>query len=85
MHLNFAAQLGTSKVYELLGRFNAAACIFEIAGVQSPSLLTADFVYVCLHGPGKACEGSYSGPVLRKWAKQVESSMAPELPRLLLF
>src|SRR5207244_10483169 len=43
----------TPAVYQLLRRYNAAFCIFEIAGWQSPIEVTADFTYVRLHGPGE--------------------------------
>jgi uncharacterized protein YecE (DUF72 family) len=60
-------------VYTLLRRHNAAFCIFEIAGFQSPIELTADFAYVRLHGPGeKAYQGEYTKAQLRRWAELVE-------------
>ena len=59
-------------IYELLRRYNAAYCITEIAGYQSPIKLTADFAYVRLHGPGeKAYQGSYTQVQLRRWAKLI--------------
>ncbi len=41
----------TAEVYRLLRRFNAAFCIYELAGYHSPCQVTADFAYVRLHGP----------------------------------
>ncbi len=62
----------TSEVYEILRRFNAALCIFEIAGFRSPVELTADFTYVRLHGPGeKAYRGRYSEADLEGWAEYI--------------
>jgi uncharacterized protein YecE (DUF72 family) len=59
-------------VYELLSRHNAAFCIYELAGFQSPIEVTADFSYVRLHGPKeKAYQGSYSRPALMKWASRM--------------
>jgi uncharacterized protein YecE (DUF72 family) len=52
----------------LLERRNAAFCIYEIEGRQSPQMVTADFVYVRLHGPDGAYQGSYSPEALRRWA-----------------
>jgi len=57
--------------YELLRRHNAAFCVYELAGFQSPILITADFAYIRLHGPGGAYQGSYTGNRLDKWAKQI--------------
>ncbi len=64
----------TPAVYQLLRRHNAAFCIFEIAGWQSPLEVTADFTYVRLHGPGKkAYQGDYTKARLRNWAKKIEA------------
>src|SRR5690606_31090935 len=40
------------EVYETLRRYNCGVCIYELAGHQSPVEITADFVYIRLHGPG---------------------------------
>jgi uncharacterized protein YecE (DUF72 family) len=58
-------------VYELLRRYNVAFCVYDLAGFRSPEILTADFTYLRLHGPGGAYQGSYPNNVLRKWAKQI--------------
>jgi uncharacterized protein YecE (DUF72 family) len=54
--------------YELLAKHNAAFCIFEIDHFLSPRQVTADFVYIRLHGPGAAYEGQYSSQTLAGWA-----------------
>lgn len=63
----------TDAIFRLLRKHNAAFCIFEIAGFASGSPVTADFTYVRLHGPGGAYQGSYSRPVLEKWAGQIDA------------
>lgn len=60
-------------VYEMLRRYDAAFCIFELAGFQSPIEVTADFAYIRLHGPGNAYQGDYSRANLRTWAKRIET------------
>jgi len=62
-----------APVYEALRRHNAAYCIYELAGFQSPIEITADFTYVRLHGPGNKYQGDYSGKILRSWAKRIEA------------
>lgn len=57
-------------VYELLREHNCAFCIYELAGHLSPEEVTADFVYVRLHGPGKKYQGDYPAATLRKWARR---------------
>jgi uncharacterized protein YecE (DUF72 family) len=63
----------TPEINRLLRRYNAAFCIYELAGYHSPLEITADFAYVRLHGPtaGKY-QGSYSQAQLRLWAKRIE-------------
>lgn len=58
-------------VYEILRRYNAAYCIYELAGFQSPLLVTADFAYVRLHGPGGKYQGCYTDAALREWANRI--------------
>ena len=58
-------------VYDLLTRFNAAYCIYHLAGFQSPLELTTDFAYVRLHGPGGKYQGSYDDAALREWARRL--------------
>jgi uncharacterized protein YecE (DUF72 family) len=56
------------EVYEALEQAGAAFCIYDLAGRQSPRVLTANFVYLRLHGPGDAYQGKYEGKVLQDWA-----------------
>jgi uncharacterized protein YecE (DUF72 family) len=58
-------------VYELLRRHNAAFCVYELAGFQSPMQITADFAYIRLHGPDGAYQGRYTEKRLGGWAEQI--------------
>ena len=64
----------TPAIISILTKFNAAFCIYELAGYHSPLEITADFAYVRLHGPesGKY-QGSYSDERLQEWARQIEA------------
>jgi len=58
-------------IYQLMHEFNIGFCIYELAGHRSPMNVTADFVYLRLHGPTEnKYQGSYSNAALKKWAKQ---------------
>jgi len=59
------------KILELLSKRRAAFCIFDLAGERSPIEVTADFVYIRLHGPGAAYQGSYDGRTLSGWARRI--------------
>jgi uncharacterized protein YecE (DUF72 family) len=59
------------RTYELLAEDNAALCLYDYAGRQAPLKVTADFVYIRLHGPGRAYQGSYSDRALAIWARRI--------------
>jgi uncharacterized protein YecE (DUF72 family) len=56
------------EVYSLLKHYNCAFCIYELEGHVSPLEVTANFVYVRLHGPGGKYQGSYWEEALQWWA-----------------
>ena len=58
------------EIYDLLKKYNCAFCIYELAGHLSPIEITADFVYLRLHGPGNKYQGSYPDETLQKWAQE---------------
>ena len=59
-------------VYEILDRFRAAFCIYEIAGMQSPEIVTGNWVYIRLHGPGgRKYQGRYNAAALDRWAEKI--------------
>ena len=58
----------SDEVYAILEKHNCAFCIYELEQHLSPLQVTADFVYLRLHGPGKKYQGSYSNAVLSSWA-----------------
>jgi len=62
----------TDEVLELLKKYNAAFCIYELAGYHSPIELTADWTYVRLHGPTSfKYQGSYSDAQMEEWAERI--------------
>jgi uncharacterized protein YecE (DUF72 family) len=56
------------EVYDMLMEHGAAFCIFDLAGMLSPKEMTAEFVYVRLHGPAGAYQGQYDAAALAGWA-----------------
>ncbi len=59
------------EVYDVLRRHNAAYCIHELAGFHTPILVTADFTYVRLHGPGGKYQGCYAEDKLSEWSERI--------------
>jgi uncharacterized protein YecE (DUF72 family) len=62
----------TAAVYGILRRHNAALCVHDWRSTHAPAEITADFVYVRMHGPAGTYQGSYSKAQLGKWAERVE-------------
>jgi uncharacterized protein YecE (DUF72 family) len=61
-----------NETYEVLRKHNAAFCIHDLARMQTPFELTADFTYIRFHGPGAAkYRGSYSAIALQKWTNRI--------------
>jgi uncharacterized protein YecE (DUF72 family) len=58
----------TGAVYQTLHDHNAALCLYAMGDYTSPKEVTADFVYVRLHGPEGEYGGSYSKAELSGWA-----------------
>jgi uncharacterized protein YecE (DUF72 family) len=56
------------SIYRLLEKYNCAFCIYHLAGHLSPIKITADFVYIRLHGPGNKYQGNYTEAEIRQWA-----------------
>jgi uncharacterized protein YecE (DUF72 family) len=63
----------TSRILDLLRARNAALCLYEFAGREAPLEVTADFVYIRLHGPEGPYRGSYAEPALAAWARRLEN------------
>lgn len=60
-------------VYDALAARNAAFCGYHLAGRTSPLILTADFAYLRLHGPGGPYQGSYDDRALAGWAERLSA------------
>lgn len=58
-------------VYRLLERHRVSFCIFEWGLLRAPLVITADHVYVRLHGPRDKYQGSYSAAALATWATRM--------------
>ncbi len=63
----------SDSVTAVLKKHNAAFCIYDFDRRLSPRTVTADFVYVRLHGPEGRYTGSYSQETLADWAQTFRS------------
>ncbi len=60
-----------TEIEAVLRKHRAAFCIYDFDRRQSPCTVTADFVYVRLHGPEGKYAGSYSNDALSDWARRL--------------
>ncbi|PLW82435.1 DUF72 domain-containing protein [Kineobactrum sediminis] len=58
---------------DLLSQHNAAFCLYDLEGFVTPAEITADFVYIRLHGPGAAYQGDYNQQSLSEWAEKIRT------------
>jgi uncharacterized protein YecE (DUF72 family) len=58
-------------VFDLLRRYNAGFCIYDMPDFTTPLEVTADFVYVRFHGSTSLYGGCYTDEELSGWAKNI--------------
>ena len=58
--------------YKLLEKYNAAFCIHDLVGNQTPRIQTCDCLYIRFHGTTGRYEGNYSDKALTDWAKWIK-------------
>lgn len=62
------------EIYEILRDANAAMCVYDLERNKTPNELTADFVYIRLHGPEEeAYRGKYDKQALSGWAGAIST------------
>jgi uncharacterized protein YecE (DUF72 family) len=61
------------KNYALLRAHGAAFCVYDLDGRTSPKQVTADFVYMRLHGPDGPYRGRYGAERLAGWAGAISA------------
>lgn len=64
------------RVYALLSAFGAAFCPFELGALRGPRIVTADFLYVRLHGRKGRYRGRYGKAALAEWAAWLDAQRA---------
>lgn len=60
------------RVFELLRRYNAGFCIFDMPGFTTPLVATADFAYIRFHGSAILYGGCYTDEELSSWAERIK-------------
>jgi uncharacterized protein YecE (DUF72 family) len=60
------------QVYDILESRGASLCLHGFPGISVPRRSTANFVYIRLHGPDGAYQGSYSDDELCSWVNSIK-------------
>jgi uncharacterized protein YecE (DUF72 family) len=59
------------RTFDLLRRHNAAMCLYDFEGLRPPEVITANFIYIRLHGPEVRYRGSYSQQFIESLANKI--------------
>lgn len=61
------------EIYGLLKKYNIALCIYNMGDYQSPKEITADFVYIRMHGPGGIGTNKYDNKNLETLVQEIKN------------
>ena len=64
------------KVFEILRKYNAGFCVFDMPSLSCPLVATADFAYIRFHGSTGLYSSCYSDKELADWARKLASLAA---------
>ncbi len=59
------------ETFDLLNRRKVAFCVHDMAGKESPRVVTSDMVYVRFHGTTGRYAGNYTDAMLGEWAQWI--------------
>jgi len=61
-------------VFDILRRYNAGLCVFDMPGFTCPLIATSDFAYIRFHGGQSLYLSCYSDEELSQWAQRIARS-----------
>ncbi len=62
----------TGPLLNILSEHDIGFCIHDFPGIETPTVVTSDLVYVRLHGYSNLYAGSYPEDVLKEWAYKMK-------------
>jgi len=71
-------------VLEILRRYNAGLCVFDMPDLSCPLAATADFAYIRFHGSTGLYSSLYSDEELAEWAKRL-AGLVPEVKEVYIY
>jgi len=65
----------SKDTFRMLDKFGCSFCIHDMAGIETPRVLTGGIIYIRFHGPTGKYAGSYSKTSLRDWAEWIRDNI----------
>jgi len=62
-------------IFRFLDKSGCSFCVHDMAGVETPKVVTGGIVYIRLHGPTGRYAGNYSKVSLRNWAGWIKDNI----------
>jgi uncharacterized protein YecE (DUF72 family) len=59
------------KIFDILKKHGVSFCIYDMGGDVTPFEITADFIYIRLHGTGTPYNGNYEDRMLQEWGEKI--------------
>jgi len=72
------------KVFEILHRYNAGLCVFDMPSLSCPLVATTDFAYIRFHGSTGLYSSCYTDEELAHWAKRL-ANLAANLKEVYIY
>jgi len=72
------------RVFEILHKYNAGLCVFDMPSISCPLVATADFAYIRFHGSTGLYFSCYSDEELAGWAKRL-ADLATKLKAVYIY
>jgi uncharacterized protein YecE (DUF72 family) len=73
-----------TKVFEILSKYNAGFCVFDMPSFTSPVVATADCAYVRFHGSAWLYSSCYTDEELTAWAEKL-ANLAANLKEIYIY
>jgi len=72
------------RVFQILHKYNAGFCIFDMPGISCPVVATTSFAYIRFHGSSGLYFSCYSDEELAEWAKKL-AKLAADLEAVYIY
>jgi uncharacterized protein YecE (DUF72 family) len=60
------------EVFNILRRYHAGMCVFDMPKISCPLIATTDFAYIRFHGRDSLYSSCYSDDELAGWAEKID-------------